>query len=139
MPTVTGQHIPGYSPEQHRAVWSGFFNGCQSSGYTVTFGGKTRTVRWLDANRTQLGVLDEAHGEIEVLDAKANHLGIRQIQVTYMMVQKPFVRIEGTGRNKQKVSGFEEAVNITNTALGPLQAVTGGKAHKFTFHGKLVG
>ncbi|HVK10707.1 MAG TPA: hypothetical protein VM597_18210 [Gemmataceae bacterium] len=138
MPTVTGQNIPGYSSEQHRAAWSGYFTQFESAGVTVTFKGKTRTVRWLDRTHTLLGVLDEAHGEIEVLDRSAKHQGIRQIAVTYNMVQRQIKKIVPVPKKASRIEYETVSVpDITNIALNPLRAVTGGKAHQYTFQGGL--
>ncbi len=113
MPTVTGVNIPGWSKDQHIALWSGFFGDFASSGYTVSFGGKRRTVRWVDKDSGQLGVLDESHGEIEVLNAQARHLGIMQIEVTYEKVKKNVKAVTGSGRNKKVTTTEVEMIEIT--------------------------
>lgn len=138
MPTVTGVNVPGWSKDQHIGVWSGYFGNFDSSGYTVSFGGKRRTVRWVDKDAGQLGVLDESHGEVEVLNTQAKHLGIMQIEVTYDKVKKNVRAITGSGRNKKTTMTEVEVIEITGIQLGALRAVTGGKSHTYEFMGKLV-
>ncbi|MCW5965013.1 MAG: hypothetical protein KIT83_13315 [Bryobacterales bacterium] len=135
MPTVTGLNIPGYSKQQHVAEWSGFFSAFPSASCTVSFGGNKRTVRWVDKDAGQLGVLDESHGEIEILDRSARHLGIMQIEITYEKVIKQRKQVIGSGRTKKVETVPTEVIEITQIALRALQPVTGGKAHQFTFQG----
>lgn len=135
MPSVTGLNIPGYSKEQYVALWKGFFGDFPSASCTVSFGGNKRTVRWVDKDAGQLGVLDESHGEIEILDTKANHLGIMQIEVTYDKVMKARKQVIGSGRSKKVETVQTEVIDITSIQLLPLRQVTGGKAHTYTFQG----
>ena len=76
------QRIPGYSQEQMIAIWKDFVQKTfRKTKYRTTFNGKTRTV-YQDGAR--LLVLDEYHGDLEVLAMQARpgdakHLGSQEI------------------------------------------------------------
>ena len=68
-----GQRIPGVAQPDMIALWKAFAQKTfKSTRFKVTFNGKTRNVL---TDGKLLYVLDEWHGDLEVLDAGGTHLG----------------------------------------------------------------
>jgi hypothetical protein len=68
-----GSRIPNLPQNDMIALWKAFVQQrFKSTRSKVSFNGKTRNVF---SDGTQLYVLDEWHGDLEVLDLKGKHLG----------------------------------------------------------------
>lgn len=80
------QRVPGFSQDEMIAVWKDFVQrNYQRTNFRTTFNQKTRTVY---RDKSRLLVLDEYHGDLEVLElqmrpGKARHLGTQEIDVVY--------------------------------------------------------
>lgn len=78
------QRIPGYNQEQMRALWKDFVRKTfQKTNFKTTFNGEMRNV-FKDA--THLIVLDEWHGDLELLAMQAKpgpakHVGSQEIEI----------------------------------------------------------
>jgi hypothetical protein len=113
------QRIPGIEQNEMIALWKGFVQRTlRRTNFRTTFNGATRTVYRDD---TRLLVLDEYHGDLEVLEmqrspGKATHLGSQEIDVTFELPP-------GGGKGK-----------LRDMKLGKFHA--GGK-HKFVLTGSL--
>jgi hypothetical protein len=113
------KRIAGYSQPEMIALWKEFVQKTfQRTGFRTTFNGVTRTVYRDDVSR--LLVLDEYHGDLEVLEFQTKpgdgkHIGSQEIDVVLVPSTKgrPMVR---------------------EVKLGQLHP--GGK-HKFTLVGSL--
>ena len=77
----TCRRIPGKSQEDMRSMWTAFVRGFPRFSKKVFFNGDQRNVFVL--SRDQLCVLDEYHGDLEILDVNAKHLGSTELLVQY--------------------------------------------------------
>lgn len=80
--------VPGLSQDMHRALWTEFVRKTfQRTNRKVAFNGKLRNVfegRIPTASAgTVFLVLDEYHGDLEVLDDKAKHLGSVELDISH--------------------------------------------------------
>jgi hypothetical protein len=92
------QRVPGFSQQEMIALWKDFCTkSFRRTNFRTTFNGVTRTVYQHDQ---QLLVLDEYHGDLEVLAfqtraGEARHRGSQAIDVVYESPRgggKPIVR-----------------------------------------------
>jgi hypothetical protein len=80
------KRVPGYSQQEMIALWKGFVQSSfRRTGFRTSFNGKDRAVF---QDRTRLLILDEYHGDLEVLSlqvhsGEAQHLGSQEIDVSY--------------------------------------------------------
>jgi hypothetical protein len=92
------QRIPGYSQPEMIALWKEFVQKTfQRTGFRTAFNGVTRTVNRDGVSR--LLVLDEYHGDLEVLEFQAKpgegkHIGSQEIDVVFVPSNKgrPMIR-----------------------------------------------
>jgi hypothetical protein len=103
---VMSQRIPGYSQPEMTAIWMNFVQqSFRRTGFKTTFNQKTRAVY---QDGTRLLVLDEWHGDLEVLEFQqrggdATHLGSQEIDVEYEMPRgggKPLFKRAKLGKFK---------------------------------------
>lgn len=81
------QRVSGLSQEDHRALWTNFVRSTfRRTNRKVSFNGKRRnvyegTLQAVSCDPVYL-VLDEYHGDLEVLDKKATHLGSMELNIS---------------------------------------------------------
>jgi hypothetical protein len=100
------ERIPGWSQNQMIALWQEWVKKkFRKTQQKVRFNGKTRNVF---TNGKHLYVLDEYHGDLEVLDHDAKHLGTNEIDVDYEAKEengKKKIVIKGLNLGKYKPGG----------------------------------
>jgi len=110
------KRVPGMSDQEMRASWQAFLaKEFVRTKFKVSFNGKKRNV-FTDRRKKYLYVLDEKHGDLEVLEyrdskGETEHIGSQEIEPDY-----------------EQRSG-DKVATLKGMSLGKLK--TGGNKHKY--------